>query len=86
MIRGYMKLKRKSFPVTTVEEPKGFIHIYEDLCKGCEICVAMCPKDILAMGDDLKVHVVNRKDCTVCRICEWHCPDFAIFIEKKEVK
>lgn len=79
-----MKLVRKEFPVTTVKEPKGFIHIYPDLCKGCEICVLMCPKDILSIGDDLKVHVVNLTDCIVCQLCEWHCPDFAIFIEKKK--
>ncbi len=81
-----MKLVRKEFPYIAVEEPKAFIRIYKGLCKGCEICVDLCPKDILAMSDDLKVHVVNLTDCIACYMCEWHCPDFAIFIEPKEQK
>ncbi|MBD3285477.1 4Fe-4S ferredoxin [candidate division WOR-3 bacterium] len=81
-----MKLIRKKFDLITTEEPRCFIHVYPELCKGCEICVMMCPKDILAIGDDLKVKVVNKQDCIVCNLCEWHCPDYAIFIEKKKKK
>ena len=52
-------------------------------CKGCDICVAFCPKKVLALKDD-KAIVENAAACVKCRLCEYRCPDFAIFVEKKE--
>ncbi len=78
-----MKIIKKKLNPVIVEEPKANIYIYKELCKGCKICVALCPKKILAIGKDLKVEVVDDKNCIACFMCEWHCPDFAIFIEKK---
>lgn len=49
-------------------------------CKGCEICVAFCPKDVLAVEDG-KVKVVNRDACNNCGLCELRCPDYAIYLE-----
>ena len=28
-----------------------------------------------------KVTACNPDKCTGCRLCEWYCPDFAIFVE-----
>jgi len=40
--------------------------------------------DILFIGDDRKVDVSDEDKCIGCLQCEYHCPDFAIFINPKE--
>ncbi|MCL2234710.1 MAG: 4Fe-4S binding protein [Firmicutes bacterium] len=59
--------------------------INEKWCKGCVVCVAFCPKDVLEMKAD-KVVVKNESACIYCGLCELRCPDFAIHIEKEEGK
>ena len=59
--------------------------IAEERCKGCEICVAACPKDALALDlgrvNVLGYHPVTLVDaaaCTSCAFCARVCPD-AVF-------
>jgi indolepyruvate ferredoxin oxidoreductase beta subunit len=47
-------------------------------CKGCDICVKVCPERCLALGAEQVVEVTDPRVCTGCRVCEWLCPDFAI--------
>jgi DNA-directed RNA polymerase subunit D len=54
----------KYMPSLTVDQKK---------CDGCEKCVKMCPKRILAIRSG-KVIVEREMDCTMCRECERHCP------------
>ena len=49
-------------------------------CKGCEICVAFCPKDCLEMKSG-KCFAARPEDCIKCMLCELRCPDFAITVE-----
>lgn len=49
-------------------------------CKGCEICVRICPEFCLAMDGSDKAVVAFPDACTGCRLCEWLCPDFAISV------
>lgn len=49
-------------------------------CKGCEICVRICPEFCLGMDGLDKAVVVAPAACTGCRLCEWLCPDFAISV------
>jgi 2-oxoglutarate ferredoxin oxidoreductase subunit delta len=58
--------------------PKN-IQINKRCCKGCGICVGLCTK-VLAMDSGSKAVASNPALCTGCRICETHCPDFAISI------
>lgn len=53
-------------------------------CKGCEICVQICPTDVLAMSDRLKAEVRDIQKCTGCLSCEIYCPDFAIDVQEVE--
>ncbi|KPJ72243.1 hypothetical protein AMJ52_06945 [candidate division TA06 bacterium DG_78] len=62
---------------------KFIVVVNEDWCKGCEICVAFCPKNVLTMNKG-KVKVDNPDACTGCQLCEIYCPDFAIKVNQTE--
>lgn len=51
-------------------------------CKGCEICVSFCPKEVLEMLNG-KVNIKNIDNCISCGQCELRCPDYAIYLEAK---
>jgi MinD superfamily P-loop ATPase containing an inserted ferredoxin domain len=61
------------------------LHLIEgERCKSCGLCVAACPKQTLAIGDNLNhqgyafvVQAVPEK-CVKCNICRVVCPDVAI--------
>ena len=66
------------------------LHIHPKYCKGCQICVEMCPKQALKPSDKMntKGYLLPIEDdmsrCNACRQCEILCPDFAIAIETDE--
>ena len=62
-------------------KPKKVLLINRDWCKGCNICVAFCPKDVLELDSDEKVIIARIEDCTYCGLCELRCPDFAITVQ-----
>ncbi|OYD17084.1 hypothetical protein CH333_02000 [candidate division WOR-3 bacterium JGI_Cruoil_03_44_89] len=62
---------------------KYTIKINKDWCKGCELCVAFCPRNVLEIGKDRKAEPAREEDCTGCLICELKCPDFAITVSPK---
>jgi 2-oxoglutarate ferredoxin oxidoreductase subunit delta len=49
-------------------------------CKGCGICITLCPKAVYEKDEFGKPVVAHVEKCSVCRICEYRCPDFAIKI------
>ncbi|MDD2446820.1 MAG: 4Fe-4S binding protein [Tissierellia bacterium] len=58
-------------------------HTVEDKwCKGCGICVAFCPKNVLELENEIVV-VKRLEDCIQCGQCELRCPDFAIWLGGK---
>ena len=61
------------------------INIIPRFCKGCEICVLLCPTSVLEMKE-FKAHVARIEDCTECMLCEIRCPDFAIEVYKSGKK
>ncbi len=56
------------------------IALNEEFCKGCEICVEICPNKCLEMKGFYPV-VKDINLCSKCMLCELECPDFAITIE-----
>ena len=59
--------------------------ITEAWCKGCDICVKMCPERCLRLNAELIAELTDAQACTGCRICEWLCPDFAIRVRRVAV-
>jgi len=68
---------------------KGEIKVDTERCKGCEVCVPVCPEQVIAMAKQ-----VNRKGyhfavpvndlCTGCTNCAIVCPDGAITVYRKK--
>ena len=61
----------------------------EDLCKGCGLCVAACPRKILEIAKDQinkKGHnparITDPDKCIGCAFCATMCPDCVITVEK----
>ncbi len=68
-----------------MSSPKAEIEIIEQYCKGCNICVAFCPTNVLEM-DLFVVKTAKPEACIACMQCELRCPDFAIKVHKIEDK
>ena len=63
-------------------EPKKRVIINRDWCKGCGICVAFCPKEVLVLDDRDKACWAYPEKCISCGLCELRCPDMAIELEE----
>jgi len=70
--------------------PMNKLHINARYCKGCLICVEVCPKRAIRSCGAInsRGYVLPEEDdmrrCTACGLCETVCPDFAIAIETDE--
>lgn len=59
-------------------------------CKGCVLCVSVCPKGVLAMSTSINpkghhtAEVVDGTACIGCLQCTTICPDAAIEIEQED--
>jgi 2-oxoglutarate ferredoxin oxidoreductase subunit delta len=68
---------------------KGIVTFDENRCKGCELCVDVCPVHILAL-DQTKVniigyhpsHCIAPEKCIACASCALMCPDVCISVER----
>ena len=70
---------------------KGIVVIKKDRCKGCEMCISVCPKGILELDDESvnnsgyhAIKVTNEEECIACASCGLICPDGAINIYKEQ--
>ncbi len=57
---------------------KAKLDITSEWCKGCDICVKMCPERCLRLNSEMIAELTDPDACTGCRVCEWLCPDYAI--------
>lgn len=61
---------------------KKSLTVEKDWCKGCGICVAFCPKNVLELKDG-KINIKDIESCIQCGQCELRCPDYAIWLGGK---
>jgi len=64
------------------------IEINEELCKGCGLCKAFCPRQVIELATYLNnkgFHPATPAypdKCSGCKICALMCPDVAITVYK----
>ena len=55
------------------------IDIREDACRGCGLCVDVCPTAVLVLDEaGRKAKVKTAEDCIACLSCAYLCPSGTI--------
>ncbi len=69
---------------------KGTVVIETDRCKGCELCVQVCPQEVLHLSSEYNArgyHPVvldeSRNQCTGCGVCAVICPDVVFTVYRE---
>lgn len=78
---------RRPLDLALVSVPRGRVYLIPERCKGCEMCIRFCPRQVLktspqtnAKGYHLPEIVPgNETSCVHCEFCTLICPEFAIF-------
>lgn len=67
----------------------AYIKIDEEKCKGCNLCISVCPKNIIKVKKDkinkkgfIPACVDDTEKCVGCGFCFTICPDVAIEVYK----
>ncbi|ALM74531.1 2-ketoglutarate:ferredoxin oxidoreductase and 2-oxoglutarate ferredoxin oxidoreductase 2 (KGOR), subunit delta [Thermococcus barophilus] len=85
MIMADVEIKTEGY-LTIGKTDQVEIDVDTFLCKGCGICVELCPRKVLEWSKELSekgVHYpvpVHADKCVKCKLCELLCPDFAIAV------
>ena len=64
---------------------REIVHIDEELCDGCGICIPSCHEGALQVIDG-KARLISDLMCDGLGACLGHCPQGAITIEKREAE
>lgn len=63
----------------------GTVVIDIERCKGCEVCVANCPEQVLELSKSInkvgyRYSTMANANCTGCASCAIMCPDAVITV------
>ncbi len=69
---------------------KGKIVVDTEKCKGCEVCIPVCPTNVIEMVEEVNgkgYHYMQqvREECTGCTNCAVVCPDGVITVYRVKV-
>jgi len=75
--------------ISVYENDKRQLVFADNLCKGCNVCASVCPKQLLKLDD----HRVNQAGynpmtcididtCIACGMCGIMCPDSVITVRR----
>ncbi len=65
---------------------KGAIVVDVEKCKGCQLCVAACPTNVIQLAKEVNskgfhyAYMKNPDACTGCMNCAMVCPDAVITV------
>jgi 2-oxoglutarate ferredoxin oxidoreductase subunit delta len=75
------------------KKKRGKITIDRELCKGCYLCISVCPQEVISTSSKLnqmgyypaefKENPKKDKRCTGCAMCATICPDVAIEVYRE---
>lgn len=67
----------------------GTVTVSENVCKGCGLCVTVCPRQTMAINYQKLTEkgynpamVTDMQSCIGCGMCAIMCPDSAIKVER----
>ena len=72
----------------TQARKESILEIDPELCKGCQLCVGICPKAVIQISEKLNSASYHPayylgEGCTGCGLCFYACPEpGAIRVEK----
>lgn len=78
---------RTPVDLNSMQIPRGDVYIILERCKGCKLCVELCPQHVLQISDALndkgyhfpQIAPDKETSCVHCEFCTMICPEFAIF-------
>ena len=86
------KLWRKPFDAEAKATKPGKISLNKEKCKGCGYCAEFCPREVLAMSQEINekgytlAAVVDESKCLGCGLCAVICPEFAIKVDCSDIE
>jgi len=70
--------------MSTDRVSRGTLVIDVEKCKGCELCIAACPPNVLTMSAAVNQTGYRYPEltpgCTGCTACQLVCPDFVFSV------
>jgi 2-oxoglutarate ferredoxin oxidoreductase subunit delta len=86
-----MTEKERDFKRLTDKTKRGSWTVLPELCKGCGLCIQVCPTDVITYSKELGSYGTERVQCDACGCitcgkCAEICPDSAIEVKVEKPK
>ncbi len=71
---------------------KGSILVDTEKCKGCGVCIEVCPTHVIALHKQVNgkgyhyCYLLDKEGCVGCASCAIVCPDSCITVFRKKVE